>query len=101
VETLTGRGHDLVARDRAQYRNLPTRPAFHVIHHKHLRRLSASHRAMYRLVVTSHRSLDPTPLRDHPHYVSTQPPTQSGDAARVRISRRYISRSASPKYLLS
>jgi hypothetical protein len=46
VEPLTGMGHDLVARDRPQYRNLATRPAFHVIHHEYLRRLSASHSAM-------------------------------------------------------
>ncbi len=36
---LTGMGHDLIARDRAQHRNLTTRLAFHVIHHEHPRRV--------------------------------------------------------------
>ena len=31
-------GHDLVARDRPQHRDLTTLPAFPVIHHEHLRR---------------------------------------------------------------
>src|SRR4029077_17605806 len=39
LEPLTGMGHDLIARDRAQHRNLTTRLAFHVIHHEHPRRL--------------------------------------------------------------